>query len=240
MKNTKLNVLSVSGLLAAAMFSSGVFAGPTPSEPNATGSATQGSWVTDTIYIDPTTKTLKAGESFHWHEQQTVYVCRIYTPFGYLPGKLISDPDRTDECHSAYNGARVTNAVYDVLEKPSNSGYYYQWADYKSDVANYGRYSNKMVQGGTEYGRKLYICRSKYYSDTVVGKYVPEHQACYFEYNGAEHHYLADVWYTQFDVLVQPSYNQSGGDTLPGGGDIIIPDGGGDIFPDGNGNGDMF
>ena len=209
MTNAKLNILSVSGLLAAAIFTTSVTAGPTPGETN------QGTWkAVDFNHRDtlPSNDTVKAGFS---GGTQTVYVCSN----GAIPGRLLGKT-----CYTAYSHNETPNSYYWVLQQPYAHTHRYEWVDYDSFIRNNGQHDYQKVAGGTESGRTVYICKAKYYDNSVVGKYVPEHYGCYFGYNGSEHLYKSNSLLTEFDVLIQRSYTQPSGD-------IITPDGGGDITP---------
>ncbi|NQZ07552.1 MAG: DUF3421 domain-containing protein [Algicola sp.] len=225
MKNAKFNVLNVSALLAAAMVTGSVTAGPEP------GAVNQGRWVESNVYTAqslPSNESVKAGESYHWSDEQEVFVCRVkLNNIGNLPGKFISTKTVGDKCYAAYRGYEMSSDLFEVLEQPYLYSDRYYWVDYEDHIKT-GQHANKAVKGGSESGVNIYICRTKYGNDTVVGKYIPLHYGCYFEYNGSEHMYRADNESTQFDVLIQSSYLEGGGGTAPGGGGHQLPGGDGD------------
>ena len=216
MKKTTMNQLSVAGLLSLAMMSGTVAANPNPGDPY------QGKWQTrdfSTAGSLPSNNSVYAGKSYHWNSTQNVYVCKI----GTLPGKWVGN-----QCYSAYRGQVHTGTVFEVLE--NNPAYPYSWVSFYGNIDN-NHLTGNMVVGGSEPGVTLYICRTNYGIDKVVGKYVVGH-GCYYEYNGGEH--LARH---SFEVLVQHNYIPYSGSSTPGGGGGHV----GGPYDDGgsNGKGDM-
>lgn len=138
---------------------------------------------------------LKAGKHAHYD----AYICQAEFIGGLkLPGKIldIRDGNAEKKCWVSYRGQQIGATTYKVLD---GSKRYLFWFKYPKGLAsNQAYFPGAVVVGGQE-GIQTYICKGKYYSATVIGKYVPGH-GCYFAHDGKEH--LYSIYSTDFEVLL--------------------------------------
>lgn len=129
------------------------------------------------------------------------YVCQATYGGKIIPGKVLTTGSSTPPgCRIAYYGADIITRVYSVLHNQADNNVF--WYKYPKFVPF--TFPGKLVVGGDENpGPKLFICKTQYYQNTVVGKYVPGH-GCYFAAEGKEHLYgIYDPDNnTNFDVLL--------------------------------------
>ncbi|MBK19979.1 MAG: hypothetical protein CMM52_14195 [Rhodospirillaceae bacterium] len=88
-----------------------------------------------------------------------LYVCRVKYKDGTHPGKIVGR-----NCNIGWGGKEITISKYEVLTGDTR---HISWANVSS-----GRLPKNVITGGSERGRRLYLCRAKYKNGTHPGKVV--------------------------------------------------------------------
>ncbi|TBR37776.1 DUF3421 domain-containing protein [Marinomonas agarivorans] len=115
------------------------------------------------------------------------YVCQAPYFGKIIPGMVFAPGSSlVGFCWISYGGAQIPVVTYSVLHNQGDR--FLTWQRYPKGNQS-PNFPYALVIGGYEgQYNPVYICRSKYYKDSVIGKYVEGH-GCYFASEGKEHLY---------------------------------------------------